>query len=269
MTRSGSLRTFLCCGEDGGGSRSPVVPASGRVELPVTEFGVHRPREFLGRDDFAVVWKLREDTTDCYFPRAWAERKRRLRRAPDIARVLIGRPPAKRAARASSAHTSERHAPSRRRMWAEAARPATARSRAQPFKIGGRSTWCCWHDGGHSAPCSRPCWTRRPYRRPDRCGRVAHIPRLVRASSPSGCSLGRTTAAPRLPAQPGSPTLPLVLIISSDGQLGTPIAVPTWAACRIARHSLPDAGPTGLVEASPMSPPCGREEGTVPGVALG
>jgi hypothetical protein len=183
--------------------------------------------------------------------------------------VLIGRPPAKRAARASSAHTSERHAPSRRRMWAEAARPATARSRAQPFKIGGRSTWCCWHDGGHSAPCSRPCWTRRPYRRPDRCGRVAHIPRLVRASSPSGCSLGRTTAAPRLPAQPGSPTLPLVLIISSDGQLGTPIAVPTWAACRIARHSLPDAGPTGLVEASPMSPPCGREEGTVPGVALG
>src|SRR5664280_460467 len=96
-----------------------------------------------------------------------------------------------------------------------------------------------------------------------------HIPRLVRASSPSACSLGRTTAAPRLPAQPGSPTLPLVLIISSDGQLGTPIAVPTWAACRIARHSLPDAGPTGLVEASPMSPPCGREEGTVPGVALG
>jgi hypothetical protein len=108
MTRSGSLRTFLCCGEDGGGSRSPVVPASGRVELPVTEFGVHRPREFLGRDDFAVVWKLREDTTDCYFPRAWAERKRRLQRAPDIARVLIGRPPARRAARASSATAQTR-----------------------------------------------------------------------------------------------------------------------------------------------------------------
>ena len=82
---SESFRNFPCVGEDGGGSRAPVIQTDGRVELPVTEFGVHRPGEFLGRDDFAVLWKVREDTMDCYFHGAWAERKRRLQRGSDIA----------------------------------------------------------------------------------------------------------------------------------------------------------------------------------------
>jgi len=84
VTRSGSLKTFPCFGEDGGGSRSPLVPASGRVDLPVTEFGVHRPCQLVHRDDFGVPWEAGEESMNGPVHGARTELEHSLQRAPDI-----------------------------------------------------------------------------------------------------------------------------------------------------------------------------------------